>query len=456
MQAQQFWTKAYQRNIGKMIGMNFRYVGDRALAEDLAHDAFLKAIEKSESYRHLGSFGGWLMRLNLNNTLDWLRRQPKYLSVDEYSDDLSDDVFEMPQCDLSTGIDDVTESDILDAISRLPDKQRMVFNLYVFEKQKHTKIAETLQIGERSSKRYLSEARAQLQQTLKKMKEHKKSGIMILLSLISLRGHAVDRLCRAKLKHLSLTPAGSSPLTAFQWATVPQPSSWLVLSAVQGPVAAGVTGVGVAAAVAGSMAIWQAQPSERTSPRIPESAIDTIGAPLMVSPENPDTIICIKTTNTSSLMDNESDISTEQNNPSTEQQTQCPAPTQPETRQTIYSAPKSYHSLKKFWRSGYCGLQDEKGNIIVYPKYSDIGPFDKYWSGWAMVDLFGFKGFIDSTGREIVHPQYDEIGDFRFSEEEWMALVRKGKFYGFINLAGEEVVPVKLHYIQRIDGTRIP
>ena len=71
-----------------------------------------------------------------------------------------------------------------------------------------------------------------------------------------------------------------------------------------------------------------------------------------------------------------------------------------------------------------------------------------------MVDLFGFKGFIDSTGREIVHPQYDEIGDFRFSEE-WMALVRKGKFYGFINLAGEEVVPVKLHYIQRIDGTRI-
>ena len=45
MQAQQFWTKAYQRNIGKMIGMNFRYVGDRAVAEDLAHDAFLKAIE---------------------------------------------------------------------------------------------------------------------------------------------------------------------------------------------------------------------------------------------------------------------------------------------------------------------------------------------------------------------------------------------------------------------------
>ena len=64
MQAKQFWTKAYQRNIAKMVGMCCRYVGDRAVAEDLAHEAFLKAIEKSGTYRRLGSFDGWLMRIN--------------------------------------------------------------------------------------------------------------------------------------------------------------------------------------------------------------------------------------------------------------------------------------------------------------------------------------------------------------------------------------------------------
>ena len=57
MQAKQFWTKAYQRNIGKMVGVCCRYVGDRAVAEDLAHEAFLKAIEKSGTYRRLGSVG---------------------------------------------------------------------------------------------------------------------------------------------------------------------------------------------------------------------------------------------------------------------------------------------------------------------------------------------------------------------------------------------------------------
>jgi len=432
MQAQQFWTKAYQRNIGKMIGMNFRYVGDRAIAEDLAHDAFLKAIEKSKNYRHLGSFEGWLMRVNLNNTLDYMRRQPQFLSFDNM------DVMEAPQEIEESHYDNFSESDILDAIAQLPNKHRMVFNLHVFENQKHTKIAETLQIGERSSKRYLAEARVRLQQLLKDKQQHKKSGIMILLSLISLRGHAVDRLCRAKLKHLSLTPTGSSPLTAFQWTTAPQPSSWLVLSAAKAPAMA--TGV-LTTAVAGSVAIWQAQPSEPTSPRIPESAIDTIETPLMVSPQNTDTIVCVETTRISSLQDNESAVSPEQNNPSTEQQTQRPAPTQPETRQTVHSAPKSNHGLKIFRRNGYCGLQDEEGNIIVYPKYSDIGPFDKYRSGWAMVDLFGFKGFIDSNGREVVHPQYDEIGTFGYYMDG-RAWVRKGNLYGLIDLTGREVVPV--------------
>ncbi len=58
-----------------------------------------------------------------------------------------------------------------------------------------------------------------------------------------------------------------------------------------------------------------------------------------------------------------------------------------------------------------------------------------------MVELFGFKGFIDSNGREVVHPQYDEIGKFGFYQDG-RALVRKGNFYGFIDLTGKEVVPV--------------
>ena len=100
------------------------------------------------------------------------------------------------------------------------------------------------------------------------------------------------------------------------------------------------------------------------------------------------------------------------------------------------------HGLRKFERNGYYGLQDEKGNIVVYPKYTDIQPFDEYRTGWAMVEIFGFKGFVDSAGQEVVHPQYDEIGKFGLYRDG-CALVRKGNFYGFIDNTGKEVVPVK-------------
>ena len=145
MQAKQFWTKAYQRNIAKMVGMCCRYVGDRAVAEDLAHEAFLKAIEKSGTYRRLGSFDGWLMRINLNTTMDYLRRQPQFLSMDDdtvgtqFIASASDVVETCHGASLQDEPDetcisesDLTESEILDAICALPDKQRTVFNLHVF------------------------------------------------------------------------------------------------------------------------------------------------------------------------------------------------------------------------------------------------------------------------------------------------------------------------------------
>ena len=227
MQAQQFWTRIYQKNIGKMIGVCYRYVGDRSVAEDLAHEAFLKAIEKSDQYHNFGRFEAWLMRINLNTTLDYLRKQPHFQSVEEV--EICDNGTETEEEALPAA--DFTEQEILEAVCSLPEKQRTVFNLYVFEKQKHTQIAETLQIGVRSSKRYLSEARAQLQARLTNIHKRKKSLLMVLLPFIPHKAHAIDRLCRSKLQHLAVAPAHTSPLAGVNWVAAPKPSTWMVLSA---------------------------------------------------------------------------------------------------------------------------------------------------------------------------------------------------------------------------------
>ena len=450
MQAKQFWTKAYQRNIAKMVGMCCRYVGDRAVAEDLAHEAFLKAIEKSGTYRRLGSFDGWLMRINLNTTMDYLRRQPQFLSMDDdtmgtqFIASASDVVETCHGASLQDEPDetcisesDLTESEILDAICALPDKQRAVFNLYVFENQSHAKIAEALQIGVRSSKRYLSEARAQLQIALNNLVRHKKSGLMIMLPFLPWKSHAIDRLCRAKLKHLVLSPATPSPLSAVNWTAAPKPGVWMAVTAAKAPAIA--TGV-VATAVTGSVIAWQAQPAP-TGPTPQETEVTTcVAADSAIV--NADTAVvetqCIASPATDSI---ETRHGTSLQDPPYPQQqvkgTELSVSPLPETP----VATSSRHSLKKFERNGYYGFQDEKGNIVVYPKYTDIRPFDEYRTDWAMVEIFGFKGFVDSAGKEVVHPQYDEIGKFGLYRDG-CALVRKGNFYGFINTIGKEVVPV--------------
>ena len=458
MQAKQFWTKAYQRNIAKMVGMCCRYVGDRAVAEDLAHEAFLKAIEKSGTYRRLGSFDGWLMRINLNTTMDYLRRQPQFLSMDDdtvgtqFIASASDVVETCHGASLQDEPDetcisesDLTESEILDAICALPDKQRTVFNLYVFENQSHAKIAESLQIGVRSSKRYLSEARAQLQIALNNLVRHKKSGLMILLPFLPWKSHAIDRLCRAKLKHLALSPAAPSPLSAVNWTAAPKPGVWMAVTAAKAPAIA--TGV-VATAVTGSVVAWQAQPAPTPTGQTPqETAVTTCVSTDSVTVNN-DTVV-VETRRAASLPNTpisvvethgRASLQEPQNPQQQVKGTESSLSPLPATSPT--SAPASNHSLRKFERNGFHGLKDARGNVVVYPKYSDIQPFDEYRTGWAMVEIFGFKGFVDSSGKEVVSPQYDDIGKFgRY--RDGCALVQKGKFYGFIDITGKEVVPVK-------------
>ena len=47
MKKEAFWVEQYRRYIGKMVGACYRYVADWDLAEDLAQDAFLAAMEKA-------------------------------------------------------------------------------------------------------------------------------------------------------------------------------------------------------------------------------------------------------------------------------------------------------------------------------------------------------------------------------------------------------------------------
>ena len=164
MKKEAFWAEQYRRHIGKMVGACYRYVADWDLAEDLAQDAFLAAMEKASTFRAFGSFEGWLKKIAVNQALMHLRDCPEMVEWDE---NLHSQEVEEIADDPELSRTDFTQEELLETIGKLPVKQRTVFNLYALEHYPHSKIAETLGISVANSKVLLSRARAELQQRLK-------------------------------------------------------------------------------------------------------------------------------------------------------------------------------------------------------------------------------------------------------------------------------------------------
>ena len=163
MKKEEFWAKQYRRHIAKMVGVCYRYVADWQVAEDLAQDAFLTAMEKSGTLRFWESIESWLTRIAVNQALMYLRNRPEMVALEEEPMDAVED---QPD-EVAENKVEFTQEELLKLIGKLPTKQRTVFNLYAVEHYPHAKIAETLGISVANSKVLLTRARAELQQRLK-------------------------------------------------------------------------------------------------------------------------------------------------------------------------------------------------------------------------------------------------------------------------------------------------
>ncbi|MFH1120882.1 MAG: RNA polymerase sigma factor [Bacteroidota bacterium] len=151
----------YQRFSGVLFGICLRYTRNRAEAEDLLQEAFIKIFAKLESFGYKGSFEGWLKRLVVNQAINFRRDNLKQMFLQIYA--------EPPEPLSGEEVEPISASDIprerlLQMIQSLPDGYRLVFNMYIFENLAHQQIAEMLEISENTSKTQLMKARNKLKQ----------------------------------------------------------------------------------------------------------------------------------------------------------------------------------------------------------------------------------------------------------------------------------------------------
>jgi RNA polymerase sigma-70 factor (ECF subfamily) len=144
--------KLYRMFAPKMFGVCLRYAKDRSEAEDNLHDGFIKVFSNIKSFRHEGSFEGWMRKIMVNVSLGRLREKQVLYTVEDIGE------YDTAQ-DTNNILEQLEANELLKLIEELPPGYRAVFNLYVIEDMSHKEISETLGLSVGTSKSNLARAR---------------------------------------------------------------------------------------------------------------------------------------------------------------------------------------------------------------------------------------------------------------------------------------------------------
>jgi RNA polymerase sigma-70 factor (ECF subfamily) len=136
----------------RLVTLAFRFCRDRALAEDLAQTALLKAFRTLAQWRRRGPFGAWLLAIATNSYRSALRRRPPASSA------LDPAALASPLPSIEPGERELVRA----AVAKLPPRYRDVLVLFYFTGCDVRATAAALGVAEGTVKARLSRGRDRL------------------------------------------------------------------------------------------------------------------------------------------------------------------------------------------------------------------------------------------------------------------------------------------------------
>ena len=146
----------FKRYADQIYGVCLKYARNATEAQDILQDSFITIFEKIESFKGKGSFAGWMKRIAINTALMKYREQ-KIFSIDGENK-------KQLELNESDNYNDIPLNVLLKYVQELPDRYRLVFNMYVLDEYKHSEIANLLKISVGTSKSNLARAKNILQE----------------------------------------------------------------------------------------------------------------------------------------------------------------------------------------------------------------------------------------------------------------------------------------------------
>ncbi|CAN5797530.1 sigma-70 family RNA polymerase sigma factor [soil metagenome] len=170
-------VRRYERPVFALL---YRMVRDRELAEDLAQETFVKALNAIESYKPEYKFSSWIFKIGNNAAIDHLRRRElDTLSLDGSPHAETPEAMQATALQIGarqeSALDEVEARElggsIEAAIGRLRPEYRACILLRHVEGRAYEEIAEILDLPLGTVKTYIHRARNELRLALAHLRE---------------------------------------------------------------------------------------------------------------------------------------------------------------------------------------------------------------------------------------------------------------------------------------------
>ncbi|MGN6608686.1 MAG: RNA polymerase sigma factor SigE [Jatrophihabitans sp.] len=138
------WDEIVREHADRVYRLAFRLSGNRADAEDLTQETFIRVFRSLAKYQP-GTFEGWLHRITTNLFLDMVRRRQR-IRFDALPDDVGDRLASHEAGPDQTYQDTHLDPEIQRALDALPPDFRVAVVLCDLEQLSYEEIAATLGI----------------------------------------------------------------------------------------------------------------------------------------------------------------------------------------------------------------------------------------------------------------------------------------------------------------------
>lgn len=160
--------KLYEQYCDGMLCIAMRYLKQKDVAEDAVQEAFIKAFKNIAKFDGSTSFGAWIKRFVINQSIDFYRQKKYHVELDKHSLEMVEDSSHTWEVE-----DYITSEDVQFCIDKIPEKQATVLKLYLLEGYDHEEIADILQINATNSRILLHRGKKLLKEQLNTLKHER-------------------------------------------------------------------------------------------------------------------------------------------------------------------------------------------------------------------------------------------------------------------------------------------